>query len=221
MFCESWRETLGATVLSGEALPREARLHLAACGACREAFAREGQLLACIDGGLHALANAEVPASLIPRVSIAIADQPAVANWRLPVGAFAGAALLLIAGIAYQWTRAAHPAALPQSGAALPPAQISSPQIPNPQIVATASRPSAAPRIISVHAVFVRREPEILVSGEERANLQLYLNRLRARNVNNAAPLIITGDAQIKPLEIASMEFPQLSIKPIESEDSR
>lgn len=222
MFCESWRETLGATVLSGEALPREARLHLASCGACREAFAREEQLLACIDGGLRSVANAEVPSSLLPRVRGSIDRPPVAAPWRVPIWAFAGAGLVLLVGFVYEGTHAPHPASLPQPTAAVvPPAGRSqaSSQSGTP-FVATPPRHAASLRIASLSAP-VRREPEVLVSGEEQANLQLYLNRLRARNVNNAAPLIITGDAQIKPLEIASMEFPQLSIKPLESDDSR
>lgn len=222
MFCESWRETLGAAALHGEEPSREAGSHLSACGACRVAFAHEEQLFAWIDGGVHSVANAEAPSSLLPRVRVAIADQPVVTNWRLPVWAFAGAALLVIAGIAYEWPGAPHPAALPQSVAALAPAQISSPQISNPQFVASASRPSASPRITSVRAVSVRREPEVLVSGDEQANLLLYLNRRRARNVNNAAlQVILTSDVSIKPLEIVRLDVPELTIKPLEDGDSR
>lgn len=222
MFCESWRVTLGAAVLSGETLPREARLHLAACGACREAFAREEQLLACIDDGLCSVANAEAPSSLLPRVRAAIAQPSAPATWRVPIWAFAGAGLLVLLGIVYEGTRAPHPAPFQQPIAAVVPPE-ATPQAssqPSTPFVATAARHAASLRIASLAAP-ARREPEVLVSGEEQANLQLYLNRLRTRNVNNAAPLIITGEAQIKPLEIASMEFPQLSIKPLESDDSR
>jgi hypothetical protein len=223
MFCESWRTKLSEAAVSGEALPREAGAHLAECTGCRAAFAHEEQLSALIDGGLRSVANAPPPSSLLPRVRGAIAQPPAPATWRVSIWAFAGAGLLLFVGIAYEWTRAPHPAPLPQPiaavvpPAAVPPKASSQPSTP---FVATPARHAASLRIAPVRTA--PREPEILVSGEEQANLLLYLNRLRARNVSNkAAPLIIAGDAQIKTLEIASMEFPQLSIKPLESDDSR
>jgi hypothetical protein len=224
MFCESWRETLSEAILRGEKLPREAESHLDSCERCRLAFSEEQQLFASINGGLGIAANADVPASLVPRVRAAVAEQFSESSWHLPVWAFAGAALLLLGGVAYQQMRAPHRVAFPHPVAVVTPARsaATSPSLDsNPNIVAVPSRLSPSRRTTLVPTVIGRHKPEILVSGEEQTNLQLYLNRLRGRSVNQTTPLVITSDAQIKPLEIAQIELPQLSIAPLESGDSR
>jgi hypothetical protein len=152
-----------------------------------------------------------------------VAEQFSESSWHLPVWAFAGAALLLLAGVAYQQMRTPR-RAFPQPVTVVTPARsaATSPSLDsNPNIVAGPSRPSPSRRTTLVPTVTGRHKPEILVSGEEQTNLQLYLNRLRGRSVNQTTPLVITSDAQIKPLEIARIELPQLSIEPLESGDSR
>jgi hypothetical protein len=223
MFCESWREPLTDAAISGEQPSRDAASHLSGCGACRSAFAEERQLFAAIDHGLHAAANAEVPASLVPRVRVAIAEQPARTAWRIPVWAFAGAALLVIAALAYEWSRPTHSARLPEvtdsTPAAPPQPKISDPG-PRFVVAPPALTPSVQPT--TARTVSTRREPEVLVTGEDHANLLRYLNQVRARNVNSAAPqVIVAGDTSIKPLEIVQLDMPELTIKPLEDGDSR
>ena len=221
MFCEPWRQALSSSAVSGEEPPREARLHLAACGGCRSAFAQEQQLFAGIDHGMQTIANTESPTSLVPRVRAAIAQPNARAPWRIPVWAFAGAALLLIFAIGHKWARAPLSLEPPQTAEAIPSVPASSTHGSSPEIVAPTVHRAMSPEFHSVRVDFVRRGPEVLVSGDEQANLLLYLNRMRLRNVNNAAPLIVAGDAQIKPLEIARIDVPELTIEPLENGDSR
>jgi len=225
MFCESYRTVLSEAAARGERLPGAVETHLAACAACRAAFAEEQALFSLIDGGLRSVANAEVPASLLPRVRAGIPERPAAAVSRVPVWAFAAASLLLITGVAYklvltlllpvptQSTATATPAdASPLSASSVPSPQIESvlPPLPAPKVGTAPTRERATPL-----------EPEVLISGEEETNLRRYLNLLQARNVNHAAPQAIPGGAEIQPLEIAQIELPRLTIEPLESGDSR
>ena len=97
MLCESCRQALSEAAVSGEALPREVRLHLAGCNACTAVFAEERELFAAIDSAMGTTVNVEVPASLLPRVRAQIAASPEKTIWRLPVLAFATALLVGVA----------------------------------------------------------------------------------------------------------------------------
>src|SRR5437660_481896 len=76
MFCSTYKKSLTDAAVSGEVSPAQ-REHLASCEPCRIAFAEEQSLFAAIDSGLRAAANFEVPATLIPRVRVAINNEPA------------------------------------------------------------------------------------------------------------------------------------------------
>src|ERR1700674_5663997 len=74
MPCEYYQNALIEAAASGVEPQGELRTHLATCAACRTAFAQEQSLFSSIDRGLHVTANAEVPASLLPRVRARLAD---------------------------------------------------------------------------------------------------------------------------------------------------
>src|SRR5260370_12377511 len=68
MPCKHYKEALIEAAASGAEPQGELRAHLDACLDCRAAFKQEQSLFASIDAGLHVAANAEMPASLLPRV---------------------------------------------------------------------------------------------------------------------------------------------------------
>ena len=225
MFCESWRTKLSEAAVSGEALPREAEAHLAECTACRAAFEEERQLFTRIDGGLRSMANTEVPASLASRVRIAVAAPPLVRTWRTPVWGLVAASLLLVAGVTYKPERIPRPvvpaqAASTANSTTAPPSPDSSDSAPEVSPLAPTPLRSRV-QAVSGRESTAQAKTEILVSGDEEANLRRYMNRLRAGNVNHTTLLVVPGDAEIKPLEIAQLELPQLFIEPLESGDSR
>jgi len=76
MFCSTYNKSLTDAAASGELSPAQ-REHLASCEPCRAAFASEQSLFATIESGLRAAANSEAPATLIPRVRVAINNEPA------------------------------------------------------------------------------------------------------------------------------------------------
>jgi hypothetical protein len=75
-------------------------------------------------------------------------------------------------------------------------------------------------RVVIRHSK-VHSDAEVLVSHEEQVGLQRYAVRLRARALENTARAAVTNDPpfQIQPLEIAVMDFRQLSIEPLESDE--
>ena len=75
MPCENYREALTEAAAADAVPSGELRSHLDACASCRVAFTEEQQLFAAIDTGVRASANAEVPASLLPRVRVQLNEQ--------------------------------------------------------------------------------------------------------------------------------------------------
>ena len=95
MPCEPYKNALVETAATGAEPQGELRAHLAACPACRTAFAEEQSLFSSIDARLHATANVEMPPSLLPRVRARL-DQAAAPQSRwIPAWAAVAASLAL------------------------------------------------------------------------------------------------------------------------------
>src|SRR5882762_3163702 len=75
MFCEAYNQSLMDAAASGELSPA-LRRHLAECEACHTTFAQEQSLYAAIDTGLHGAANSEIPSTFLPRVRVALNNEP-------------------------------------------------------------------------------------------------------------------------------------------------
>jgi hypothetical protein len=99
--CGYYREALTDAVVEGVEPSRELRLHLDACASCLLAFTEEVQLFAAIDTGLRASANAEVPASLLPRVRVQLNEQPVPRHSWVPIGAAVASGVVLLAVIMF------------------------------------------------------------------------------------------------------------------------
>src|SRR5262249_10140327 len=76
MFCETYDQSLKDAAATGEPLSPALRQHIASCDPCRTTFAKEQLLYAAIDSSVKVVANAHAPATLVPRVRVAIADEP-------------------------------------------------------------------------------------------------------------------------------------------------
>jgi hypothetical protein len=99
--CGDYREVLIDAAAGGAEPSRELRSHLDACGSCRAAFTEEVQLFAAIDAGVRVSANAEVPASLLPRVRVQLPEQVVPRHSWVPVGAALAAAVVLVTVIVF------------------------------------------------------------------------------------------------------------------------
>jgi anti-sigma factor RsiW len=98
MPCKTYKNALIETAASGAEPQGDLRAHLAGCADCRAAFEQERSLFASIDAGLHVTANAEVPASLLPRLRARLGEESAprriwASNWLV----LASAAVMVVA----------------------------------------------------------------------------------------------------------------------------
>lgn len=231
MFCQAYREAL-IDAVAGSSSGAKAQVHLASCKACAAAFAEQQALFSAVDMGLSQLANAHVPASLLPRVREALEHEHVAKRRFHPawtwVPAAAVAALMLAAFLPRTFDYSHAPE--------VPVVLVSIPKPSNPGTTpAEAHAAHAIPRDLNSaqlaprarHASVLRTvrnvgpEPEVLVSPTEKSALVRYAAVLRRRG-DMAQALINSQRAasmEIEPLEIAAMEWPEFSIKPLVAED--
>lgn len=218
MFCKAYQERL-KDAACGAGLEECARLHLATCSACAAAFAEEQALFAAIDNGVARIVSSEAPPSLLPRVREAVAQERVaprgfVHGWVwIPVVATAALviAVLLPRGDHHTISPPVQSVQQPSSGVQMgaTPSGASAPSL--------FQTPERTPRrATSAHSSSV----EVLVSPQEEAGLKQYAAVLRRRRDLAKALIASSGgpSMQIEPLEIASMEWPELSIKPLAEE---
>jgi len=220
MFCSTYNKSLTHAAAGGE-LSLELSEHLASCEPCRIAFAEEQRLFAAIDSGLRAVANSEVPATLIPRVHVGMADLPHTRRFSFASVAIAGAAVvvaMIVGGIYLQFrepsTRtAANPVFTPDSAAKMKP---DFPSAVNPPASGSVSPLHHGTRVTSaVSRASNSVSPEVIVSPEESAGLLQYEAALRERSKPlslSAVTVSIDLSSGIKPLEIAELELGDLQI---------
>jgi len=220
MFCEPYRQALTGAALSGEQLPARLEAHLEACVSCRAAFSDEKALLAQMHAEVRRLANAEVPASLLPAVRERIAagrQRPP----RLMSSLAYGTALAALSAIAFLYGgrgRVPSPSAT-SAGFSVSP---------------TAKKGSfdAATKLIQPRAFDLRLRPDqhsgganhfqhdVLISEDEQIGLRRYEQMLRDRAGSAAAATMDDAALAIRPLEIAELEVKELSIEPLVKVDA-
>jgi hypothetical protein len=124
MSCDRYKKALIDAAASGDALSLALRAHMAACSSCIAAFERERSLLAAIDVGVRAAANAPMPASFLPAVHVRISQEdasaakhPASAHWAY----YAAAAVAVILAVwpLPRWDRDALRSAQNDAGASV------------------------------------------------------------------------------------------------------
>jgi len=228
MFCEAYDQSLRDAAASGEALSATLQQHIVSCDACRAAFAEEQTLFAAIDSVLHA-ANSEVPSTLIPRVRVAINNEPAPQGRSYSFIAWSSASLLLTAAIvlAVLYLPSSHRPTLvvPSRPFPIVAAKNSQDRALNP---APPSGVSAVqqkkPVILVTNRGLKPVTPEVLVPPDEGAALARYEEFLRRKQavVLIASAKSIDLRPGIEPLQIAEIEFVDLKIPALskwESED--
>lgn len=95
--CEGYRTEMTDAAAAGIEPSLELRSHLETCASCRAAFTEEQQLFAAIETGVRAVANAEMPASLLPRVRVQLNERIVPRGRWMPAAAVMAAAVVLVA----------------------------------------------------------------------------------------------------------------------------
>jgi hypothetical protein len=224
MPCENYKNALIEAAASGAEPQSELRAHLAACDACRTVFAEEQSLFASIDVGLRITANAEVSASLLPRVHARFAEETALTrswaiNWFVLASAAAIIAGFFVArGVWRPSVKQNPPSSSAQtnpSAHVFPPRQELT-QTPGPtaksnplrhlQILQARNSQSLGLQVAhnSIAEVLVPRDQELLLAR--------YAEQWRARK---RAPLVAeySDGTTLALLQIAPIQIAQLDVK--------
>ncbi len=227
MPCERYQNALIEAAASSTAPQGELRAHLAACAACRTAFAQEQSLFSSMDEGLRATANADVPASLLPRVRVRLADEAAPRRmWTQPM-IFAAASVALALAI-FLVVRPHHtrPDNQAKQTAQIPvsetPATNARGQNSGPatQIVSSNVNNSQTPG----HSTFLRpvasSQPEVLVPPDEREAFSRFVITVQEHGDVAAALLAPSPKKQDALVTVEPLQIADLEVKPLEGRET-
>ena len=219
MFCDAYNKPLTEAVASGEELMPALRQHLSVCEFCRNAFAEERFLFGAIDANLRAAANAEVPATLIPRVHVALNSEAISRSRNLNfLWGFGGAAVTAAVVLGLLYFPSKRPTTRTTSVETSPAPVVES--LPDDLALNPVRESGVFPMqhkqpVVLVASRRSKREfPEVLVPPDEGAALARYEEILRRRQgvVLIASAKSIDVRREIEPLQIAEIEFLDLKI---------
>jgi hypothetical protein len=215
MPCEEYREALNEAAAGERELSRELRGHLEACRQCEVALEEEQQLFASIDSGVQKIANAEVPASLLPRVRASLEREVAPRRSFWPNFVLAGAAIcavLVLVGVKeWQRTSGVRPAvsvadrAAPEDG-------------PSEKVVAHSVKPDVRPVPHQSKRSYARApQPEftvLLPVGQKQAVDKL-LGELRSGTIKATDVIVEKAEAASPDLQVSPLSITPIEVKPL------
>jgi hypothetical protein len=232
MPCKHDKDALIEAAASGAEPQGDLRAHLAGCADCRAAFQQEQSLFASIDAGLHVAANAEVPASLLPRVRARLDEGVATQRrWLQPlIFATASVALtftLFLLARPHVGGPNSQAKQTPQVLGSETPVKNARPQISGPatQIVSSNSNNSQRRDRSTLLRTVASSQPEVLVPPDEREALARFIVVLQERWEVAVAVTLVTPAPQTKdePASLEPLQINGLEIKLLagtESEES-
>jgi hypothetical protein len=224
MPCKHYKGALIETAASGADPQGDLRAHLDGCAECRSAFEQERSIFASIDGGLHVAANAEVPASLLPRVRARLDEESAPRRiWATNLLVLASAAVLFVVLLATRalWRpNAAHQPVettvkVPPPQHATAPSQKEAPGAETPvkkndvanQQLFVAKRHSAFETLVKGNTT-----PEVLVPHDQELLLAEYAQQWSLHK----RPLLLAQEFDatvLSPLQVAPIQIDELGVK--------
>jgi hypothetical protein len=229
---QTFKDALNAAAASGAEPQDELRAHLAGCAECRAAFEQERALFASIDAGLYVAANAEVPASLLPRVRARLDEESAprsiwATNWLV----LASAAVMVVAFFAARalWRPSAVHQPVELAGRpVVPPLVTAPPQNHEPVLVPRVEKNSASRRQLAIaknpqaHETLAggKTMPEVLVPRDQEILLAGYSDVWR---IHKSAPILDldSGATILAPLQVAPIQIAELDVKLLADERSQ
>jgi hypothetical protein len=228
MPCEHYKDTLIEVAANGldpgNALAPNAKMaalraHFESCASCRAAFAQEQALFSSIDSGLQVTANADVPASLLPRVRAQLNHLSASRRSWVPAWAVLAATAALIltvvvargrrqdaSGQAPQSSALAHadlPAEIPAVATGAPP-QTNSGQRMNKHRLPGKIQASAS----------IEHLPVLLPAGQKAA-FDVWLDGLRRGKMQANDLFSQNSDLPQQDLQISPLDVSPIEVKPL------
>ncbi len=235
MPCKHYKDALIEAAASGAEPPGELRAHLAGCVDCRAALEQEQALFASIDAGLHVAANAEAPASLLPRVRArarARLDEESlprriwVTNWLV----LASASVMVVAffGARAVW----RPNAVNQPVVTAVTAPVEHGVTP-PQNQGSVAEPIVEKEVVPKHRLVIannhpvretlvkgKSKPEVLVPRGQEILLAEYAEHWSLHR----RPLLLAQEFDstiLPPLQVAPIQIAELDVKLLAEEKLR
>jgi len=227
MPCKHYKNALVEAAASGFHPQGDLRAHLDTCASCRAAFEQEQSLFASIDIGLQVSANAEVPASLLPRVRARLEEASAprpiwVPNWLV----LASAAVMVVAFIAARSVWSTRVVEKPVETAVKTIVQ--PPQNLDPSVGDPAENNSPSHRELPIaknpspHETIVRGKttPEVVVPRDQELLLAEYAEQWR---LHKHAPLVAqdSDGTVLAPLQMDQIQIAELDVKLLAEEKSQ
>jgi anti-sigma factor RsiW len=218
MNCEQSQKGILDALAAGEAkLPGAVAAHQQDCAACQAYYESQVMLFRQLEEGLTAIANEEVPASLLPRVRARLDEEPSQRySWMPAWGMAAIAAVILGVSLGFVLRQPKHPAVLLEN------VPMAARGAENPVPGAQSPRTVVTPSLNQVHehrrtsaAVAKSSEavPEVIVLPEERAAFAKFVGQQQEVTLALAHAAPANDDL---PVEIASLEIEGLEMKPLD-----
>jgi anti-sigma factor RsiW len=217
--CDDYREALIEAAASGAEPSRELRLHMNACSSCQAMFAQERQLFADIDTGLRSEANAEVPASLLPRVRLELSARSVRRfSWVPSVAAMAAvaAAVLAVVFIRGAWRGMAE---LNQQTISVARKDVAVPTHPSLSVRTPESNELPAGQIrtrrVKASPRAKSEEPTVLVPLEQKRAMEILLASLQRGKVAGEVLLAEEPEKPLEELKVAPLDLAPIEVKPL------
>jgi len=220
MSCEPYKDALVEAAAAGAEPQGHLRAHLAACAACRMAFAEEQSLFSSIDTGLHSAVAAEVPGSLLPRVRARLLDEPPSQNrWILTWAPVAASVALLIGFLFLRGVRPDvrdSPIEPKQAIRSIPPVETSAARPRNPPTQQALNVSSVRRQLRQAHPSREHKEPRALVPAEQPEVIARLLEGLRRSEVQGEVLLAESNGSQSQDLQIAPLTVAPIDLKALD-----
>jgi hypothetical protein len=232
MPCENFQDAIRRAVAGELELEPRLRLHLDVCEECSSAFELEKALFASIDSGIRAVANSEVPPSLLPNVRVRLQEERnakpgLIISWPSLAGAAAAVCAFVLITTLWQSktlrTADSQPGNSQTSASALPPRRNPG----SPQELApfkSAAWPSMLDDTVKIarpkNVEVITPESQVLVPKDQEALLANYAKELRLKKTG----VVVAIDFDIgepSALQVDPIQINPLDVKPLADEPSK
>jgi anti-sigma factor RsiW len=218
--CEDYRTALTDAAADVIQPPLELCSHLEACASCHATFVEEMQLFAAIDSGVRSAANAEVPASLLPRVRVQLNERPVPRRSWVPAFAAIAAVAALIVAIVFVHGIGRYTAEpTPQVSSASPSA--SSAEIrPDPPVVGVIEMMSPRAKNKTVRAaktapLVQAEEVAVLIPAGQKQAMDALLAGVRQGQVKADVLLAENSEETLEELQVSPIDISPIEMKPL------
>jgi len=227
MLCDKYKEALTEAAASGAALPIPVREHVDTCAHCGATLAAQQALFTLVDAGLHSRTNVGVPSNFEQRVRAALQIQVSGGRRRFSslftIGSMTAAAVLVMA---FSLTHNPNKDREEMPPGSVPHTELS---VSHPRAARGESQEVQAFAHQALHsrsrALNLAGHPnvpalgdsgvEVLVPQGQEELLVKYMEGVAALRARAPFSATLQHEANMKPMEVPSIEISELVVKPL------